>query len=248
MQITILGCSFSLGVPVIGCNCLVCQSSSSYNKRTRSAIIISDNDSKILVDFGTDIRNQLLRENISYLDAAILTHEHADHVAGIDDLRVFVSIHKQLPLNIYLAKDIEYIIREQNKYLLQRKQIMLKPVDNYQLIKIKNITLQLFSQIHGNINSLGIRVGDFVYSSDVSDFPAESLKYLKGIKTWILDYRGEKSNYSHAGLDKILLWDKKFKPEKIFLTSLDHNIDYHQIVDSLPPHIQPLYDGLIIKL
>ncbi|XVN41043.1 MAG: MBL fold metallo-hydrolase [Rickettsia endosymbiont of Argas persicus] len=248
LQVIILGCGASIGVPVIGCDCSVCLSDSKYNKRTRSAIYINNENSQILVDFGFDIKYQLVREKISKLDCAILTHYHSDHVNGIDDLRVF-SFAEKKPLKIYgdhisignLHKKFDYLFSTNS--FMQGKIFETKNVDFFDKIKINTIEIQFFRQNHGPIDSLGLRIGDFVYSSDVINFPAESEKFLKNIKVWILDCMDFKSNQNHAGLDKVLEWREKYKPEQILLTNMRHTIDYHKIMDILPNNVKPLYDG-----
>ncbi|WP_347939164.1 MBL fold metallo-hydrolase [Rickettsia oklahomensis] len=244
LQVTILGCGASIGVPVIGCDCSICTSTSKYNKRTRSAIYINDENSQILVDFGYDIKYQLVREKISKLDCAILTHDHSDHVNGIEDLRVF-SFTSKKPLEIYtnyntiakLHKKFDYL------FVMPWQVLATRPIDFFDKIKISTIEIQFFRQYHGSIDSLGLRIGDFVYSSDVIDFPLESEKFLKDIKVWILDCMDYKSNSNHAGLDKVLEWREKYKPEEILLTNMRHTIDYHEITKILPSNVKPLYDG-----
>lgn len=248
LQVTILGCGASIGVPVIGCDCSVCLSNSKYNKRTRSAIYISDENSQILVDFGFDIRYQLLREKINTLDCAILTHDHSDHVNGIDDLRVFTFMQSK-PLEIYMNHNSTVSLSKRYDYLFSNGlfdvgQVLLsKPVDFFDKIKINTIEIQFFKQNHGPIDSLGLRIGDFVYSSDVSNFPPESEEYLKNVKIWILDCMDYTSNKNHAGLDKVLEWQEKYKPQQVLLTNMRHTIDYHEIIKILPSNVKPLYDG-----
>ncbi len=247
LNITILGCGESLGTPRIGCDCSVCISNSNYNKRTRSAIFIESEDAKILVDFGFDIKNQLIRENISEIDAAILSHDHADHVSGIDDLRVFSFIQREA-LNIYTDNATAKKIEERYNHLFSSKQLILKPVDFYEKFYVKNTEVQLFKQDHGDIASLGVKIGNFVYSCDVADFFAESKDYLFGLDVWIIDCKEYSSNYRHAGLDRIMEWNKQFKPKQIFLTNLSHKLDYYELKANLPPHITPLHDGLRFKV
>ena len=247
LEVNILGCGSSLGVPVIGCRCPVCKSDSPYNKRLRSSTIISQNETKILVDFGFNIKEQLVNADVYHLDAAILTHDHADHISGIDELRVFFYIHGK-PLDIFVLDSIAPVILDRYSYLFNSQRLRMNVVSEFQEIKIKNTTLQVFPQIHGPIKSLGIKVGGFVYSCDVCEFPPESDKYLDGIDIWVVDCMDYKSTVAHAGLEKILEWSEKYKAQKIYLTNMNHNIDYHQIITQLPSHIMPLYDGFKIKL
>lgn len=247
LQVTVLGCGPSLGTPIIGCKCRVCTSKSPYNKRTRSSILISNQTTRVLVDFGFDIKDQLLGSNVSSLDAAILTHDHADHVGGIDNLRVFSFIHGR-PLDVYVNKDIFAEIHDRYNYLFKAGRLTLKPIGVYDDIVVGSMKIQLFNQHHGEIDSLGLRVEDFVLSCDVVNFPKESEQYLRHIDVWLLDCLDYNSNNCHAGLDKVLLWDEEFRPKKIYLTNMNHAIDYHEITERLPSHIRPSYDGLKIKI
>jgi len=247
LEVDILGCGSSLGVPVVSCRCLVCKSDSPYNKRLRSSIIISQNETKILVDFGFDIKEQLIKADVSDLDGAILTHDHADHVSGIDELRVFFYVRRK-PLDIFVLDSIAPSILDRYAYLFNSGRLNMNIINSFEEIKIKNMKLQTFPQMHGAIESLGIRVDGFVYSCDVREFSAITDKYLYDIDAWVVDCMDYKSNFAHAGLEKILEWDKKYKPKRIYLTNMNHNIDYHKIVTELPTHITPLYDMCKIKL
>lgn len=245
LKIMILGCGSSHGVPVIGCRCKVCRSDSSYNKRRRSSILIENNKTKILVDFGFDIKDQLLDANISSLDAAILTHDHADHVAGIDNLRVFKYLSgKALP--IYMDVNTAKSVRERYRYMIEADEIQIIDYNPYDLVNIADIPVQFFLQDHGRIDSLGIRIENFVYSPDVRDFYDESIHYLNNIDTWVLDCLGYKSNHAHAGLERVLEWNEMFRPKKIYLTNMRDEIDYFDIQQELPENIRPCYDGMKI--
>ncbi|WPY01067.1 MBL fold metallo-hydrolase [Candidatus Trichorickettsia mobilis] len=241
-QVTVLGCGGSVGVPMIGCSCKVCKSNSLYNKRTRSAIFISDENSNILVDFGFDIKDQIVQAEINKLDGAILTHDHADHVAGIDNLRLFTRI-QQRPLNIYTDYTTAAAVEHRYQYLFTNKQLIMNSIGFFDKLNIGNLSLQLFRQHHGSIDSIGIRIKNFVYSSDIVDFPVESKQYLYNIEIWVLDCTGDQSSKTHAGLDKILQWNEEYQPQQIFLTNMQHTIDYHEISTRLPKNIRPLYDG-----
>ncbi len=247
LELNILGCGSSLGVPVVGCKCRVCKSGLLYNKRLRSSTIISEGETKILVDFGFNIKEQLVNADICNLDGAILTHDHADHVSGIDELRVFFYIHGK-PLDIFVSDSIASVILNRYNYLFESQQLKMIVISDFQEVKIKNTSLQFFPQIHGAVKSLGIRVGGIVYSCDVSEFPQESCEYLYNIDSWVVDCIGYESTFAHAGFRKILEWDEKYKPKKLYLTNMSHNIDYYQIINELPAHIVPLYDGFKIKV
>jgi phosphoribosyl 1,2-cyclic phosphate phosphodiesterase len=247
LQITILGCGSSLGVPVIGCSCSVCKSASRYNKRSRSSIFITDGKAKILVDFGFDIKDQLIREDIDKLDAAILTHDHADHVSGIDNLRVFKFL-QGFPLEIITDKETADVIGQRYNYLFSKNILSLKSIQFFDYFQIKDLRIQSFKQHHDSICSLGLRIHNFVYSTDITKFSNGSEEFLHNIDTWVMDCLDYKSNLAHAGLDQVLKWDQEFQPKQIILTNMGHNIDYHKIILKLPPHIRPAYDGMKIEI
>lgn len=247
LQLKILGCGSSWGVPVASCKCKVCLSDSPYNKRNRSSLLISDHSTDILVDCGFDIRHQLLKYDINKIDAIFLTHDHADHVSGLDELRVFKLLHNMVP-EIYSDTNTLSVIMERYSYLFKTRLFDPKPVDFYSKIKIGNIDIQLFKQDHGSMDSLGMRIGDVVYTNDLIDYPKESKQYLRDARIWIMDCIDYTSTDTHCGLDKVLEWREEFSPEKIYLTNLSHLLDYFDLKTKLPEEIEPAYDGLTIKI
>lgn len=256
MEITILGCGSSVGVPQIGCSCAVCASSEAKNKRGRSAILLSNEGKSLLIDFGSDIRSQILRENIKDIEAAILTHDHADHLHGIDDLKMFAVV-KQKPLDIFSTPEVLDAITNRFPYLFgspeskhywEMQRLNAVPLAGfYANINLIGLDIQFFQQHHGRIDSLGIRVGNFAYSNDVIDFPPESFGCLEGLDIWVVDCLHEKSTTSHAGLEKALEWFEKFKPKQMILTNLSHSFDYYDLKSRLPQYIMPAFDGMKIK-
>ena len=242
-EITILGCGASLGVPVLACECKICKSESKFNKRSRPSILISKAGKNVLVDFGLDVRLQLMREQINSLDAAILTHDHADHVGGIDDLRVF-GYQTNTPLPIYSDSKTIDVIAERYKYMLREKRIEMHKLDDYESMhNIAGVDIQFFEQDHYSMRSLGLRIGDFVYSNDVIKYPESSQKFLYGAKTIVIDCMDYESTLAHSGLWQVLLWNEEYKPESMWLTNMSHTIDYDEIQKQLPSNVRPLVDG-----
>ncbi len=246
-RLQILGCGSSWGVPVASCKCDVCLSDSPFNKRNRSSLLISDEATNILVDCGFDIRHQLLKYDICKIDAAILTHDHADHVSGLDELRVFKILHGIVP-DLYSDTGTLNVIMERFAYLFDSKLFTPKAIDFYSKLKINDIELQFFKQDHGVMDSLGFRIGDVVYSNDLIDYPQQSKQYLKNSRIWIMDCIDYKSTLTHCGLDRVMKWKQEFSPQKIYLTNLSHDLDYFELKSKLPSDIEPAYDGLVIEI
>lgn len=247
ITLKILGCGSSWGVPVATCKCEVCLSDSPYNKRNRSALLISDEDTNVLVDCGFDIRNQLIKYDICRIDAAILTHDHADHVSGLDELRIFKLLHNITPA-LYSDGGTLAVIIERYNYLFKAGMFDPKAIDFYSKLKINNIEMQFFKQDHGVMDSLGFRLGDVVYSNDLIDYPEESKQYLKNSRIWIMDCIDYNSTATHSGLDQVMKWQQEFSPQKIYLTNLSHDLDYFVLKSKLPSDIEPAYDGLTIEI
>jgi phosphoribosyl 1,2-cyclic phosphate phosphodiesterase len=248
ITLKILGCGSSLGVPIIGCSCEVCISDSPYNKRLKSSLLFSYLDKDILVDFGQDIRQQLLKENIKKIDSAILTHIHSDHTSGIDDLRPFYVVHKLPPVNIYSDNNTFKLFSERFPYLENSSYFKKINIDCYDKKNIDGIEFQFFKQDHGVIDSLGFRINNFAYANDLIDFYEESHKYLYDLDILIVDCISYSSTETHSGLEKILIWQKQFNPKMIYLTNMSHRIDYFEIQKILPDNIKPLFDGQTILI
>lgn len=247
-KLTILGCGSSWGVPVIGCKCKVCTSDSSYNKRNRSSIIIQSDTTSILVDSGFDIRTQLLKFNINRLDALILTHDHADHVCGLDELRVFHDLHGHKSLDLYTDHNTLDIITHRINYLMRRKVFNPIGIDFESEHIIGDIKIQFFLQDHGSMDSIGMRIGNIIYTNDVIRYPEESKKYLYKADVIIIDCVDYKSTPTHVGLPEVIQWYNDFKPKQMYLTNMSHDIDYFEIQKILPEGIMPAHDGLVLNI
>lgn len=247
-KLTILGCGSSWGVPVIGCKCKVCISSSPYNKRNRSSLLIQSDTTNILVDSGFDIRTQLLNFNIDRLDALILTHDHADHVCGLDELRVFHDLHRQKPLDLYTDHSTLDIITKRIDYLMKRKIFHPIGIDFESEHIIGDIKIQFFLQDHGCMDSLGMRLGNIVYTNDVIRYPEESKKYLYNVDVMIIDCVDYKATQTHIGLPEVIEWYNEFKPKMMYLTNMSHDIDYFEIQKILPEGVMPAHDGLVVDI
>ncbi len=262
--VTILGCGSSGGVPRIGNIWGSCDANNPKNRRRRCSILIqaghaaSDETTNILIDTGCDVREQLLDANVANLDAVFYTHEHADHVHGIDDLRVLALSCKKR-LEVYMAQACAKHVMSAFSYCFNTPAGSdYMPILNANLIFDGEITtingaggsieIEAFLQIHGNINSLGFRVGDLAYSCDLSALPSSSHKLLKGLKMWIIDALRYKTHSCHLNVEQSLALVKEIGADQALLTNMHIDLDYDTLCNELPSHIRPAYDGFQIKM
>lgn len=256
MKLTILGCGPSGGVPLIGCNCAVCSSSHPHNKRTRASLLIREKKASILVDTSPDLRAQILRTAIQKVDAIIYTHAHADHIHGIDDVRSF-NYHADAAIPIYGDKEtldeikerFAYCFREPLKHKGWFRPCLIPhefcPGDK---INVAGMAIQTIYQDHGFAHSVGIRVGNVAYSTDVKSLSDEALKQLEGLEVWIVDCLAPQVSPAHADLATVKQWVKQIKPKLTILTHMGHQMDYEKLETSLPPGIIAAYDGMVIEV
>ena len=247
MKITILGCGSSTGVPLIGCKCAVCTSDNPKNKRTRVSVYVESGDLRLLIDASPDLREQALKNNITDVNAVIFTHAHADHANGIDDLRSFNHLGNRV-LDAYIEPPIP-------AFGWFRPALQYHQLEAGQSVTIQGVKISVFKQIHGQFIeraepyvTLGIRIGDFAYSTDVKELPEESLAALKGVRYWVIDCLRKEIAPTHAHLDLTLSWIRQINPERAFLTHMNHQLEYEALKKHLPPGVEPAYDSLSFSL
>ena len=256
MKITILGSGASPGVPLIGCDCAICTSSDPKNKRGRVSVQIEHKNTTLLIDTSPDLYQQALANNMRKLDAVLYTHAHADHTHGIDELRSFNHLNdKPLPIcgdkaTIEEIKHrFDYVFLPLiKKYGWFRACLLDNIITPYTSFSVQDITINPFSQAHGPLHTMGYRIGNFAYSTDVNDFPKESFEMLQGLDVWIVDCLRHEPAPTHAHLDLALEWIEKVKPKRAILTHMNHEFDYNTLKRSLPRGVEPAYDGLIINI
>ncbi len=255
MRVIMLGCGASTGVPVVGCQCAVCTSNNQRNKRLRPSILIEHEDFRLLVDAGPDLRQQSLNNDITQVDAVLFTHAHADHCHGIDDIRNF-NFHKNGPVDCYADAETLAEIQLRFEYAFQ------PPIPEYGWFRaclsphlvtegthrIGPWDARIFPQRHGRIHSLGLRIGDFAYSTDVNHLTEANFAVLEGTKVWIIDCLRRDPAPTHAHLALTLEWIARVKPERAILTHMGHDFDYAAFLAELPKGVEPGYDGLEISL
>lgn len=256
MKVTILGCGASGGVPLIGCGCTVCQSADPKNTRTRNSIVIETGGQTLLVDTSPDLRQQALRENLSHIDAVLYTHTHADHTNGIDDMRAF-NYHRNASIPIYGTEEILAQLEHQFGYALKppahpgrwnRPSLLPNMIQEYDEFQIGGVQIKSFLQYHGKGKSLGYRIDNVAYSTDVNNLPEQSLQLLESLDVWVVDCLRYEEAATHAHLAMTLGWIERLKPKRAILTHMAHELEYYQLSSELPAGIEPAYDGMSITL
>lgn len=262
-RFTILGCGSSPGVPRITGDWGACDPANPKNRRTRAAFLVEqfgpDGTTTVVIDTGPDFRTQMIAAGVAGIDAVLYTHAHADHIHGIDDIRGFVlQNHKQVP--IWADAFTMERIREGFGYCLKTPpgsmyppivtENLIEPMDRPVTVEGAGgtITFQPLLQVHGSIHSLGFRIGDVAYCSDISDFPDETLPRLAGLDMLVIDALQYRYHSSHLSLSQALDWIERLKPARAILTHMHVPLDYETVQKETPAHVEPAYDGLSLEV
>lgn len=251
MKVTFLGTGTSTGVPEIGCHCEVCSSEDPRDRRLRASVLVETAGKRILLDCGPDFRWQMLRQGIEHLDAVLLTHEHYDHVGGLDDLRPFVH---QSDLKIYAEENVVQAIRTRLPYAFREHLYPGVPQLNLQSIgseafEAAGIPVQPVRVMHGQLPIQGFRIGNVAYLTDLKTLPESSYQYLSGLNMLILDTLVlHARHFSHEGLDEALSQIERIKPASAYLIHMSHRIGLHREAGkTLPSNVYYAYDGLEVQ-
>ena len=260
MRVVILGCGGSAGVPTIGGTDGAgewgdCDPAERRNRRTRSSIVVeSGQGTRLLVDTSPDMRAQLLACRIPRIDAILYTHAHADHITGLDDVRILNRIVNR-PLEAFAApatlaeldRRFGYAFRPWRPPGFYRPVLTPHPVEPGQTIDAAGMSVRLFPQDHGRVTSLGLRIGDFAYSTDVVGLDDAAFTALAGIDTWLVGCFLRKGRHStHAPLLQVLDWAARIQPRRTVLTHMGPEMDWRWMRENLPPRVEAAYDGMIL--
>ena len=247
-KLIFLGTGTSQGVPVIGCSCLVCSSINKKDKRLRSSVLIQLGDKNILIDSGPDFRFQMLREGIEKIDAVFYTHEHRDHVAGIDDLRSFYYLNKQ-PICMFMSSRVFLSLKQDYSYLFSEKKYFGKPKLNVKIIKksnhfsVFNYKITPIEVMHYKLPVIGYRILNLAYITDANYISKNELKKLYGLDVLIINCLQIKSHISHFNLEQVLNLIDLLKPKSSYLTHISHNLGLHsEVQKKIPKNVYLAFD------
>lgn len=253
MKITFLGTGTSQGIPVIGSTHPVCLSANSKDKRLRSSILLSWQDYRFVIDCGADFRQQMLRENISAINGILFTHEHADHTAGLDDIRPFCHKMGDMPLYIpeRIVTDLErrfnYIFTQVNRYP-GAPSASIQVVEN-KVFKLGDKTVLPIEFMHGKIPIFGYRIDDFAYLTDLKSISKQEKEKLKNLDVLVLNALRKEPHPTHLSLDDALNLIKELQPKKAYLTHISHKLGFHdEVQKELPENVFLGYDGLKLEI
>jgi phosphoribosyl 1,2-cyclic phosphate phosphodiesterase len=249
VKITFLGTGTSQGVPVIACECETCLSGDDHDKRLRTSVLIEKDNTILLIDAGPDFRQQMLREKVKKLDAIILTHEHKDHIAGMDDVRAF-NYKCQDAIDIFAEERVQKAVRKEYSYVFAEFQypgipkMRLNPITDYGFT-IKGIPLIPLRAFHYRLPVYGFRIGNFAYITDANYVPEETKERLFGVKYFVINALRKEKHISHFSLREAIDLIREISPRKAFITHISHQMGLHEEVSAtLPPEIMLGYDGL----
>ncbi len=254
MKITLLGTGTSQGVPVIGCDCRVCRSADKKDKRLRSSVLIEHAGTTVVIDTGPDFRYQMLRAGVKSLDAVLLTHEHYDHVAGLDDIRAFNRISRR-PMDVFAEKRVLKRVEQELDYAVGDRKfpglpsINMIEINGHDNFKVNDLEFMPLRTMHHKLPVLGFRTGDFAYITDTNHIPQDTVKKLRGVKVLVLNALRIQPHISHFNLAEAIEAARMINPGRTYFTHMSHQIGLHaEVSKSLPAGMEPGFDGLEIIL
>jgi phosphoribosyl 1,2-cyclic phosphate phosphodiesterase len=257
MRLTFLGTGTSFGVPQIGCDCRVCRSSDERDRRMRSGALVRAGETTLLIDTPPELRLQLVRERTPRVDAVLYTHEHADHTAGIDDLRMF-SVRRGAPLPLYGPAETLERLRSSYAYIFDdavrpfhgtsKPQLELRPLEPGEEADVAGVTVLPLAFSHGHLRVFGYRFGALAYLTDVKQVLEPERARLRGVRTLVINALWRRPHPTHLSIDEAIETARSIGAERTYLTHLTHETGHEELAATLPEGILPAYDGLTVEV
>lgn len=254
MRITFLGTGTSQGVPIIGCDCPVCVSANPKDNRLRSSVMIQIQGKRYVIDSGPDFRQQMLRAKVKNLDAVIFTHEHKDHLAGLDEVRAFNFINKGKSVPIYATEQVQRAIRREFAYIFETPEYPGIPKIDIHTITTapfdaQGIRFTPIEVFHHKLPVLGFRIGGFVYITDANRIDEEQREKIRGADVIVLNALRREPHISHFTFQEAIDLVADLRPKMAYFTHISHQLGLHEVVNAeLPVNIRLAYDGLGLDL
>ena len=257
MRLTFLGTGTSFGVPQIGCSCAVCRSTDPRDKRTRSGAILQADNATVLIDTPPELRLQLLAGGFSQIDAVVYTHEHADHINGIDDLRIF-SVRRAQPLPIYGPAETLERVRASFNYIFDdavrpyegtsKPRLSLHPTEPGHRVIVAVLEVLPLAFQHGHLRVFGYRFGSLAYITDVKEIPPAAREELRGLDVLVLNALWWRPHPTHLSISEAVDTARALGAKRTYLTHLTHETGHSELEGKLPSGIFPAYDGLTVEV
>ena len=253
MKVTFLGTGTSQGIPIIGSDHPVCLSENPKDKRLRVSVLVEWDEFTYVVDCGPDFRYQMLRENVKKLDGIVFTHEHSDHVLGLDDIRPFYFRQGNIPIYAHkrvlksIKKRFDYVFKKENRYP-GAPEVMTNRIKN-KPFKLQNLEVIPVNGKHNKLQVFGFRFGNFAYLTDMKTVSDKEIDKIKNVKVLVINALRIQLHQSHFNLEEALQFIKKVNPETAYLTHISHLLGFHEVVEkTLPERVFLAYDGLKITV
>jgi len=249
-QLVFLGTGTSQGVPVIACDCVVCKSSDLKDKRLRTSVYVEYQGLKVVVDTGPDFRQQMLAQNIQKVDAVLFTHEHKDHIAGLDDIRAF-NFKWEMDMPVYAESRVQDALKREFHYVFSDykypgiPQLALEDIVEGTKLNVNGVEIEPLRGMHYKLPVFGFRFGDLVYLTDMNSIAEEEKQKMKGADILVVNALRKEKHVSHFNLEEALELIEELKPKRAFLTHLSHLFGKHDEEQKrLPDNVKIAYDGL----
>ena len=254
MKVTFLGTGTSQGIPVIGCDCPTCQSEDKKDKRLRTSIMVEQGGKALVVDIGPDFRQQMLTAKVKKIDAILLTHEHTDHMIGLDDVRPF-NFRYNMDMPVYAEQRVLTEIKKRFDYIFKTypypgvPKVILHEISKDESFEVEGFEVQPVEVLHYKLPVLGFRFDNFTYITDIKTIADEEIEKVKGTEILVVSALRKEEHLSHFTLEQALNFIQKIQPKKAYLIHLSHLMGKHEeVTKELPDNVEIAYDGLSFEI